>query len=388
MITQQLLDFIKEQLKLGTPREKISADLLANGWTRGDIEEGFENVEKLGAVMLDPRISVSIKTTKKSSGLKTFFLVLLLFLLIIGAGGYYFRSNLISLPMVKQVIDFKNKLLGQEEIPIPIEEETATEPTSEPIACADEDINCFMNASYDCSPSTVNWSNGIDFFGVSQVDKSKLSFEGLDSSGKCIFSYLVEDSSIILEPGNKIQAKSRGMTDAQIEQKIQEADKIVKKRIGMNTKCLFETENLAHLLTRWSEANIGNDSFKDLSVDSCKTTDMNGEIIKIINDTKSDYIPDYIDSSLMYKTMTLVSVSKVLDVFSGLIFEVSNLTKDQIKINITQEKTKEKKLVTFIVGKKMEIFGNIIIVTEIKEKTYGIDPVLKRMEAILEITKK
>ena len=41
MINQQLLDFIKQQLQVGLTKEKISSDLLTNGWTLQDIEEGF-----------------------------------------------------------------------------------------------------------------------------------------------------------------------------------------------------------------------------------------------------------------------------------------------------------------------------------------------------------
>ena len=41
MINQPLLDFIKQQLQVGLTKEKISNDLLRNGWTLQDIEEGF-----------------------------------------------------------------------------------------------------------------------------------------------------------------------------------------------------------------------------------------------------------------------------------------------------------------------------------------------------------
>ena len=44
MINQPLLDFIKQQLQVGLTKEKISSDLLKNGWTLQDIEEGFKAV--------------------------------------------------------------------------------------------------------------------------------------------------------------------------------------------------------------------------------------------------------------------------------------------------------------------------------------------------------
>lgn len=41
MINQQLLDFIRGQLKSGLTKEKITSELLANGWSPEDIEEGL-----------------------------------------------------------------------------------------------------------------------------------------------------------------------------------------------------------------------------------------------------------------------------------------------------------------------------------------------------------
>jgi len=44
MINQQLLDFIKGQLQLGVTKEKITSELLANGWELKDVEEGFKDI--------------------------------------------------------------------------------------------------------------------------------------------------------------------------------------------------------------------------------------------------------------------------------------------------------------------------------------------------------
>ncbi len=47
MINQPLLDFIKQQLQSGLTKEKITSELLANGWNAQDIEEGFKKVLSL-----------------------------------------------------------------------------------------------------------------------------------------------------------------------------------------------------------------------------------------------------------------------------------------------------------------------------------------------------
>jgi hypothetical protein len=52
MINQQLTDFIKLQLQKGLDKENITKELLANGWSVLDIEEGFNviNVPSSGSL--------------------------------------------------------------------------------------------------------------------------------------------------------------------------------------------------------------------------------------------------------------------------------------------------------------------------------------------------
>lgn len=121
MINQQLLDFIKQQLQTNVPKEKIIEELLANGWSKEDVHEGFNNLNTPNINMLDNR--APIPEEKKRSGGKIFLIILLIILLGGGAGLYYFRDNLVSLSIIEKVINFKNKILGQEEeIPIQTEE--------------------------------------------------------------------------------------------------------------------------------------------------------------------------------------------------------------------------------------------------------------------------
>ena len=42
MITQELIDYIKQQLNQGVEKEKVKQLLLANGWQNEDIEKAFE----------------------------------------------------------------------------------------------------------------------------------------------------------------------------------------------------------------------------------------------------------------------------------------------------------------------------------------------------------
>lgn len=58
MINQELINFIKQSLKQGNTKDKISSDLLSNGWNDFDIAEGFNAVSEL-----DKKNSVSSVAT-------------------------------------------------------------------------------------------------------------------------------------------------------------------------------------------------------------------------------------------------------------------------------------------------------------------------------------
>lgn len=88
MINQQLLDFIKLQLKNGLDKENISKQLLSSGWTSQDIEEGFKNLIPASSVPI-PNYSSPLK---KKSPWKV-ILVIVLILIILGGGTYYFLQN-------------------------------------------------------------------------------------------------------------------------------------------------------------------------------------------------------------------------------------------------------------------------------------------------------
>lgn len=153
MINQQLVDFIKQQLQVGSTKEKITSQLLVNGWTTQDIEEGFSAIVPPTPTTTPPPISPysgasyvqnanpiktaepqqqtfqpQIKqpsvqqtfTTKKESysGKKLFLLILILLLLAGGASAYYFKDNLINLPIIKDLFMNKETTISESNIPI------------------------------------------------------------------------------------------------------------------------------------------------------------------------------------------------------------------------------------------------------------------------------
>ena len=144
MTNQQLIDFIKQQLQLGLTKEKITSELLANGWNNQDIEEGFKatgvpippapvptltpnpatfptlNPTPVTTQNLNPNLYpnfnnnnlVSIKE-KKQSG-KWLFFVILILLLAGGASAYYFKDDLVNFPIIKNLFSNKNTTVVQD----------------------------------------------------------------------------------------------------------------------------------------------------------------------------------------------------------------------------------------------------------------------------------
>ena len=68
MISQQLLDFIKNQTEKGVIKEEIKKMLLANSWTSQDVEEGFGVVGAQAHQVPQPTPSTVTSETNTASG--------------------------------------------------------------------------------------------------------------------------------------------------------------------------------------------------------------------------------------------------------------------------------------------------------------------------------
>ncbi len=166
MINQQLLDFIKQQLQIDSTKEKISSQLLVNGWTLQDIEEGFRAVV---SPIITPSVNPSFQPqiqkifttkTEKSSGKKLFFLILILLFLAAGSSAYYFKDNLINLPIIKNLFPSENTIILPE-TPIQNDNTQAITPIEQPdnLIPTTQQIN-----TTDSSLSVYNDPNGLYSF--------------------------------------------------------------------------------------------------------------------------------------------------------------------------------------------------------------------------------
>jgi len=203
MINQQLLDFIKQQLQVGLTKEKISSQLLTNGWTPQDIEEGFRatvlpmptttppvspysgasyiqntNPVKTAEIQqqtFQPQVQQIFSTRTENHSNKKLFLIILIFILLAtGASAYYFKDNLISLSIIKNLFPSENTTLLPE-APIQNDNTQAVIPTEQPNSATSATQP--TNVTTDSSLSIYNDPNGL--YSFSYPKGAEIEYEGI-----------------------------------------------------------------------------------------------------------------------------------------------------------------------------------------------------------------
>jgi hypothetical protein len=224
MQNQQLLDFIKKQLQLGITKEKISSDLLANNWTKEDIEEGFNAVKIPIQSQNQPQNSIpvsspvtfsnfnhgvapTVEVKKSSSSKKPFILIILLFLLASGASGYYFRNEL---PIIRDLVKKDSNITEytiEDEMPLKDQIEQNSE-TNLKENNQEQDLSAQTNATESVPPTQPKQNGVIQITakdtvldcGLSDTNKlNTLVYEKKDTSGtmKLKVSDFDKDKSLV-----------------------------------------------------------------------------------------------------------------------------------------------------------------------------------------------
>ncbi|XOB46799.1 MAG: hypothetical protein ACKKMV_01310 [Candidatus Nealsonbacteria bacterium] len=170
MINQQLLDYIKQQLRQGVSKEEIKNSLLTNGRQAKDIDEAFNSIGQLeqpesygapGTTFPQSDIS-SVKPQKKKL---TLIISVILGVMIIGGGVfgyfYYFQSpERIVQKMTEKMTEIKSlEYTGQ----ITVEIETSNLPALSPLGNG--------NLQQPKEPSSLKQTGkfSIDFSGASDL---------------------------------------------------------------------------------------------------------------------------------------------------------------------------------------------------------------------------
>jgi len=86
MINQQILDYIKQQVRQGVSREQIKSSLMTNGWQSADVEEAFNLINAQGQLSQS-----DIAQQPKSFNKTALLAIIVIGVLVIGGGvmGYF-----------------------------------------------------------------------------------------------------------------------------------------------------------------------------------------------------------------------------------------------------------------------------------------------------------
>jgi hypothetical protein len=106
MVNEELKNFVKGALAKGEPKEKITTELLTNGWNHVDISEVFNLLEK----GIPPSVYEVPKPIHKerSSTNKTLLFVIILLIVSSGAFGAYSLGYLDSILGKEEAVTFEN----------------------------------------------------------------------------------------------------------------------------------------------------------------------------------------------------------------------------------------------------------------------------------------
>jgi hypothetical protein len=187
MITQQLLDYIAQEIRLGVAPDAIKATLRSNGWIETDIEQALrvstptlQNVVPPVQVVQPMKTEFFIPSQKKSSK-KMMILIITILVLIVGGGlvyaGFVFTSSPsleVTTPTTNQIPEPLPVASSTPEIPTAVATTTAT--TTPSLAFATSTASTTPAVVQDCgsvNTSRMNSLNGVS--AMNAQDKTALT---------------------------------------------------------------------------------------------------------------------------------------------------------------------------------------------------------------------
>lgn len=244
MITQELIQFIKDQLAVGKTRAQIEQELQTQGWTSVDTSEAF----------------AYITPTQKSSGWPK-ILIGVIVLAGIGYTGWWFYQSKIHNQNPSSQYPFVEKATEDISTEHPNTEMVdQTEQKSSQIDCG-TDYSCFIKAGQNCSPATVLSTQSIE--NNSTITRLAIKKEGRDSCNL----YIRNEKIVVTPPPGQIMPP--------------EVTAMFKKLEGRDGNCVFKTSDLAVNLEKWRVGSFdtGETSCK-LGVDGNVCTTVGGDFAK------------------------------------------------------------------------------------------------------------
>ena len=240
MVTPSLLNYVQQSLSAGKTRAQITSELqLSGGWNISDIDEAFSQLQNAAA-------------TKQGAGssVGSFFIKLLILILIVGGVIFFW-------PTIKAKIAALQHPVEQPAPVAPIVTEVQTPVVSAPTiaapidgACADNDMDCFVQAATACTPATEVNTTPFNIFGLQGAMTTSYSI-ATDQNSACVFT---------ITPKNIIATTPSGQA---LSVAVQAVYTKLESRKGI---CTFpNTSDLVTLLKNWQTNSYTTTDFTNAS---------------------------------------------------------------------------------------------------------------------------
>ena len=135
MSNDDLINFIKQSKSSGQTDEQIKSSLRSAGWQEGDIEEGLKTlvssapsvprtpasqskpVQSYSDILYGEKTGIAAEVTEQKTGSSKksiLVVIIILFLLAAAAAAYFYKDELVNLPVIKDFVsknDNENKVV-------------------------------------------------------------------------------------------------------------------------------------------------------------------------------------------------------------------------------------------------------------------------------------
>jgi hypothetical protein len=240
MITQDLLNYIENEITRGTPKNIIQSNLLSNGWNEKDVAEGFSTIAVKNYTPApqpqQPQVQPQVQSQIQSQTISSFtnkptvvikkskapiFIVILL-LCIIGGGVYAYYNypplkniinQLMPVATTTQIVDESNILATSTGSIV----SSTTNQAILGIKDCGNDTNCFISSANQCQLSkAVISTNTPDPFGMGTLNvKSQYQITGKDTVN-CITQIKILSYGIVFNQNTISTLLGQGKTQADI----------------------------------------------------------------------------------------------------------------------------------------------------------------------------
>ena len=143
------------------------------------------------------------------------------------------------------------------------ETETPPVPPPEPSPVGPKDcgtdFDCFITLAASCEPASVSWINPLDFFGAITTTTLYQELRGYEDD-RCVYYLRTDMVEVSYSDEMKQQMLDNGSTEEQIEEQ-RSLTEDAAQQAGYDDTCLFTTNDLVALLTRWQQGTFSMDDY-------------------------------------------------------------------------------------------------------------------------------